>query len=67
MQTEIKKQRGGYRPGAGRKGTLGATKPVNTQIPLADLEAIEELGGSLSDFIRSAVKEKLVRDKGLSS
>jgi hypothetical protein len=64
---EIKKSRGGARPGAGRPAIAEQTKAVSVQISIADLLAIDEMGIPINHFIRGAVKEKLLRDQTLPS
>lgn len=54
--------RGGKRPGAGRKPTI--KDPVQKKITFsrADIESVERLGYAFGDYVRVATEEKLKRD-----
>jgi hypothetical protein len=66
MQTETKKQRGGARPGAGRKPGEPVRK-ANMWLPVAQLDEIEAMGEPYTQFYIQAAREKLLRDKALPS
>lgn len=55
-----KKNRGGSRPGSGRKTKkekgLEPTKPVNFRVEVSVIEACKEKHGSLSNALRFAAK-----------
>ena len=62
-----KPQRGGYRPGAGRKRVLKGARPVTVTLEEPQYEAIEELaaedGVSLASIVREAVEAYTARRK----
>jgi len=57
---EIKKGRGGFRPGAGAKKKIPDAHLATARIPVTDWERIPE---PKAEFIREAVKEKLSKNK----
>jgi hypothetical protein len=64
---ENKKQRGGARPGAGRKPVGQGLQTTYLRLPAAQIQAILAQGGEIATFYREAAKEKLEREKDLPS
>lgn len=68
-QTKIDK-RGGSRPGAGRPRKheyTGELKNVTIRLPMEQIDEIYATGVGMTIFCIEAIKEKLIRDKELSS
>lgn len=59
---EIKKQRGGYREGAGRKAVGISTHPMALKLDNDLYEVLSKTSQNKNRYINDAVREKMAKD-----
>lgn len=65
MDEEAKKPRGGQRDGSGRKKIMEGVKTCsfNLRLPKPVVDLIDDNFRNRAEFIRQAIKEKLIRER----